>query len=105
MPLDDPRDLPRVPSHLQRHPIIRPQTRREQLDLLRLGLDPPSKANLAILNNRDLTEIQVHIQPDSSHHTLPCTQLNKTGDAWANDTDGSALEAQPDKSQGRPPKS
>ena len=70
MPLEDPRDLPRVPRHLESRPIIGPKTRREQLDLLRLGLDPPGRANLAILDDRDLTAIQIHIQPDRSHHTL-----------------------------------
>ena len=70
MRVQDPRDLPRVPSHLKRHPIIRAQAPREQLDLLRLGIDPPSRANLAVLNDRDLTEIQVHIQPNRPHDDL-----------------------------------
>jgi hypothetical protein len=71
MPLQDPRDLPRVPGHLKRHPIIGPKTPGKQLDLLRLGIDPASRANPAILHDRDLTEIQVHIQPDRSHDS-PC---------------------------------
>ena len=37
---------------------------REQLDLLGLSLDPTGRAELTILDDRDLTEIQVHIQRD-----------------------------------------
>jgi hypothetical protein len=62
--LDQPRDLPRVPRHLKRHPIIRGKALSEQLDLLRLGLDSTGRAEHAILDDRDLTEIQMHIQRD-----------------------------------------
>jgi hypothetical protein len=62
------------PHHLKRNAIIWAQTPGEQLNLLRLGVDPPSGANLTILNDRDLTEIQVHIQrdrpPDYRHPVL-----------------------------------
>ena len=64
MRLDSPRDLPRVPRHLEHHPIIWAKARGEQLDLLGLGLDAAGRANLTILDDRDLTEIQVHIQRD-----------------------------------------
>ncbi len=70
MTFDQARDLPRVPRHLKRHPIIRAKALSEQLDLLRLGLDPPRGTNLPLLNDRYLTEIQVHIQPDRSHNNL-----------------------------------
>src|SRR4051812_8437616 len=33
----------------------------------------------------------------------PFADVNDTGEPWANDTDGSALAAQPGQSQGRPP--
>jgi len=62
--LDQPRDLPRVARHLKRHPIIRGKAPREQLDLLWLGLDPTGRAKLTILDDRDLAEIQMHIQRD-----------------------------------------
>jgi hypothetical protein len=65
--LNQPRDLPGVPRHLQRHSIIRPKARGEQLDLLGLGLDPASRAYLTILDDRDLAEIQVHAQRHRPH--------------------------------------
>ena len=64
MRLDQPRDLPRVPRHLERHPVIRAKAPCEQLDLLGLGLDPTRRAELTILDDRDLAEIQMHIQRD-----------------------------------------
>jgi len=39
--LDQPRDLPGVAGHLKRHFVVGAEASREQLDLLRLGLDPP----------------------------------------------------------------
>jgi hypothetical protein len=59
--LEDPRDLPRAPRHLQRHPIARHQTRREQLKALRRRRDPTGGAQRAALNDRDLAEITVHV--------------------------------------------
>jgi hypothetical protein len=48
----------------------------------------------------------VHIQADGSGHTPPPPLARLVWETrWANDTDGSALKAQPDKSQGRPQKS
>ena len=105
MRLQDPRDLPRVPGHLKRHPVLWAKAPGEQLDLLRLGLDPASRTNLAILHDRDLAEIPVHIQPHRSHRSLLALGSKEREAPWANDTDGFALEAQPDKSQGRPMKS
>jgi hypothetical protein len=66
--------------------------------------NPPARAKLTILDGRDLAEVEMHVQPDRSH-TATSHSARQTGDVWANDTDGSALPAQPDKSQGRPPKS
>jgi hypothetical protein len=65
--LQDARDLPRVRSDLERDPIIGRQAMSEQLDLIRFGLDPPSRAHFAVLADRDLAEIQVHVQPHISH--------------------------------------
>jgi len=62
--LDQPRDLPRVPRHLKRHSIIRAKALSEHPYLLWLGLEPPGGANLTILDDCDLTEIQTHIQRD-----------------------------------------
>ena len=103
--LDDPRDLPRVAGHLQRHPIARAEALREQLQRLRRRLDPARRADLAGLDDRDLAEVAMHVQPDRPHHRAPPSLARQTGDRWANDTDGFALAAQPGQSQGRPPKS
>jgi len=63
----------------------------------------PYRADLTILDDRDLTEIQVYVQRDRPHRNhLPRTRSTEWETPWANDTDGSALAAQPDKSQGRP---
>jgi hypothetical protein len=59
--LEDARDLPRAPRHLQSHPIARRQTLREQLKPLRRRRDPTGRAQRAALNDRDLTEIAVHV--------------------------------------------
>jgi hypothetical protein len=45
------------------------------------------------------------IQPDRSHPNTSTSSSQNQENKWANDTDGFALEAQPDKSQGRPRKS
>jgi hypothetical protein len=65
--LDDPRDLPRVPAHLQDHPIVGAQARREQLQHLRARRDPARRPYRARLGDRHLTEVAMHIQPDRPH--------------------------------------
>ena len=65
--LEDPRDLPRVRGDLERDPIIRRQAFREQLKALGRGLDSTGRAHRAVLADRDLAEIEMHIQPDVSH--------------------------------------
>jgi hypothetical protein len=42
----------------------------EQLELLRGGLDPRGRANLASLADRDLAEVAVDVQADLSHLIL-----------------------------------
>jgi hypothetical protein len=59
--LDDPGDLPGVAGHLERHPIVRAQALREQLEPLRRRLDPPRRAHHPRLADRDLTEIAMHV--------------------------------------------
>jgi hypothetical protein len=60
--LQDPRDLPRVARHLQRDTIVRIQALREQLERLRPGLDPPSRAQPALGDDRHLAEVAMDIQ-------------------------------------------
>src|SRR5215213_2869537 len=62
------------------------------------------QAQLALGDDRHLAEVAVHIQRDCSHLSL--LAVGDDGEnRWANDIDGSALTAQPGKSQGRPLKS
>ena len=103
--LDDPRDLPRVARHLQRDPIVRAQAPREQLELLRRRRDPPAQSEA-----RHPRRARPRRNPDARptrpiSPPPPSARSTRRETRWANDTDGSALEAQPDKSQGRPPKS
>src|SRR5215218_8620864 len=105
--LEDPRDLPRAPRHLQRHPIARRKTRREQLKPLRRRRDPTSRAQRAALDDRDLAEIAVHVQADRSPHRSHLALLYSSTTSQnrrANDNDRCVLAAHPGKSQGRPPK-
>src|SRR5215207_7094565 len=78
--LEDPRDLPRAPRHLECHPVRRRQALREQLHLLRRRRDPTSAANRAALDERDLAEIAAHVQPDRSSdrsHLVPPLLVNE----------------------------
>jgi hypothetical protein len=102
--LDHPRDLPGVAGHLERHSVVGREAAGEELNLLRLGFDPPSRADLALLRDRHPTELEVDVQSNRSHLLL-LSLLRPREKLWANDTDAFALGAQPDKSQGRPPKS
>jgi hypothetical protein len=67
MRLDDPRDLPRIASHLKSDAISRAQAPGEQLERRRRGLDPPRRTHLARLDDRHLAEIAVDIQPNAPH--------------------------------------
>jgi hypothetical protein len=58
---DNPRDLPGVASDLEHHPIACAEALREQLKRLRRHLDPPSRPDLASLDDRDLAEIAMHV--------------------------------------------
>ena len=65
--LQDPRDLPRVAGHLEHHPIACAEALREQLERRRRRLDPPRRTHLARLDDRDLAEIAVDVQPNAPH--------------------------------------
>ena len=105
--LEDPRDLPRAPGHLQRHPILPAKTRGEQLKPLRRRLDATRRAHHTSLRDRDLAEIAMHIQPDRSadrSHLVLLSTVDLTENQRANDNDRYVLTAHPGKSQGRPPR-
>ena len=86
--LEDPRDLPRVRCHLQRHTVIRREALSEQLKTLGRGLDPPGRADAPALADRDLAEIQMHVQPDSSHlHHPSCRSTRRRTGGQTTSTD------------------
>src|SRR3954447_9694355 len=103
MRLEDRGDRPRVAGHLQRHPIARIEAPREQLKRLGPGLDAARRPHPALRDDRDLAKVAMDIQRYRSHTIL--LVVDAWEKRWANDIDGSALAAQPGKSQGRPMKS
>jgi hypothetical protein len=97
--LEDPRDLPRVPAHLN-------ATRSSEL---RLAANNSKTSGRVAILPAERTEpasaiataqkSQMHIQPDRPHRT-PFVEFTDTGKPWANDTGGSALAAQPGSRRG-----
>ena len=65
----DPRDLPRVARHLQRHHVGRGETGREHLERLRRRLDPARQPHCPGLRDRDLAEVAMHVHPDRPEHS------------------------------------
>ena len=68
--LEDPRDLPALPS-TSNATRSSAQALRKQLQPLRRGRDPTGRTHATVLDDRDLAEIQVHIQPDRPPHRSP----------------------------------
>ena len=77
--LEDPRDLPCIAGHLKRHPVVRREALREQLQVLRSARYTPPSAAPAAVEDRDLAEVAMHIQPDRSHH-YPLSSLDRSGE-------------------------
>jgi hypothetical protein len=75
----------------------------KQLQRLRPCRGPARRAQLPLGDDRDLAEVAMDIQRYRSHTIL--LAVDGWENRWANDIDGSALAAQPGKSQGRPIKS
>jgi hypothetical protein len=72
---------------------------------LRRRRDPASGAQRALLDDRDLAEIAVHIQPNrpaDCPHLILLASIEPENQR-ANDNDRYVLAAHPGKSQGRPP--
>jgi hypothetical protein len=59
--LDDSLDLPGVAGDLERDPVVSAEALGEELDRLRLGLDPPRGADLSLLRDRHLAELEVDV--------------------------------------------
>jgi hypothetical protein len=67
-------------------------------------MSTPGRAQPALSDDRHLAEVAMNIQRYRSHLVL--LAVDDDGEnRWANDIDGSALAAQPGKSQGQPLKS
>jgi hypothetical protein len=92
--------LERRSGRLERHLVVGRQASGEALELLGAGLDPPGRAQLGAVLDRDLAEVAVDVQGDRSH--VASSRFVWGRRSGRNDTDGSVLAAQPDKSQGRP---
>jgi hypothetical protein len=77
--LEDPGDLPAAARHLQRHPIRWQQALRQRLDPLQRARHPARRADIAVLADRDLAEVAVHIQANSHDRpTWPLPPLTST---------------------------
>ena len=106
MRLEDPRDLPRVAASPQAPPDHPGQGSRRTARAA-----PASSRSAQPSEPRPSSTIATSQKSRcTSNPTALTTHLlalgsNRTGEQWANDTDGFALEAQPGKSQGRPLKS
>ena len=101
MPLEDLRDLPRAAGYLERHPIPWVKACGEQLQALRRRVDPTRGAHLAVLRDRDLTEIAVYVQPDrptDRSHLVLLLVIELAEKQRANDNDRYVLTAHPGKS-------
>jgi hypothetical protein len=95
----------RVARRLDRDLILRTQAVREHPQALATDLDLPGVPDRPAFPDRDLRELAMYIQTDASPtHRFTSIDLRfaRCGSRRANDTYGSALEAQPGKSQGRP---
>ena len=102
-----PHDRVRVPGRLQRDLVAGRQAVGEDPQRLRRRRDPPGLADQAVLPDRDLRELAMHIESEA-----PARHALTSIDGWIgeavggqDDTYGFALEAHPGKSQGRPPTS
>ena len=84
--LENPRDLPRAPSDLQRHPIRRLKALRQRLDHLRSARHPTSGADHPVLADRDHAEVTVNIQtdrptdPSQQRHVSPPPRRQRAGE-------------------------
>ena len=84
--LENPRDLPRAASHLQRHPIRRLKALRQRLERLRSARHPPSRPDHPVLADRDHAEVTMNIQtdrttnPPQQRHLSPPVRRQRAGE-------------------------
>jgi hypothetical protein len=77
------RDRPRIRGRSQRDRGSRSQTLREQLQRLGRGRDPTARSQPPVLDQRDLAEIAMHVEPDKAHApllSLPTMSGDRAGD-------------------------
>jgi hypothetical protein len=98
---DDPRHLPGVARHLERHPVDSAEALGKQLERLRRHLDPPGRTNLAALGDRDLGEVAVDVETYRSHPLHLLTVIG-VGAQLDNDSDVFVLRAQPGAATEKP---
>jgi hypothetical protein len=68
--LEDAGDRHRAPCRLERDLVIRAEALRKQLELRAPGPDPPRRAHPALLRDRHLAKLAMHVQADVSHGHL-----------------------------------
>jgi hypothetical protein len=71
MRLQQPGDLQRIPSRLQRHMIVSSEGPDQDPDPAGLLCTRPAERTPAVLADRDLAEIEMHIQTDKPQTALP----------------------------------
>jgi hypothetical protein len=76
--LEDARDRHRAARRLERDLVIRAEALRKQLELRPPGPDPPRRAHPALLGDRHLAKLAMHVQADISHGLL--LSIDDTGD-------------------------
>src|SRR5205823_4024330 len=100
---------PAAAHHLQRHPIGRQQALGQRAHTLGRGRYPTRRTNVAVLADRDLAKLAMHIQanrtphpPRHSHtHLHSSTSRNGRTNGTTTQTDTSS-KLNPGKSQARP---
>jgi hypothetical protein len=78
--LQDARDLPRVAGDLQRHLVIDDQAGREHLQRFRRRVHAPARDEHALLEDRDLAEVAMHVQSDVTHAHLHHQPRHRRGE-------------------------
>jgi hypothetical protein len=105
--LEDPRDLPRAPGHLERHRSFAPRlransSRRSGVVAIRPADRSTPSSTIATSQKSRCTSNPIALPADLT--SLSSRRENELENPRANDNDRYVLAAHPGKSQGRPPK-
>jgi hypothetical protein len=76
MPLQDGDDPVGPSCRLERHGVARKQALREQLQRRYPGRDPARRPDAALLSDRDLAKVTVHVQTKPAHARLPSARMS-----------------------------